>query len=137
MKIKNFLMSQHSSYRILASGLTWSDINTPASPDQRLTMLQILLSLAADSVIFLIITWYVEAVNPKTEGITQPFYFFLKPSYWFPSLAKKASEDDYLCTADYNEDNEHVEKNSGAKPTIRAVNLSKNYDASCFSCKVS
>lgn len=38
-------------------------------------MLQVMLVLIVDIFICVIITWYVEAVNPGDEGVPQPFYF--------------------------------------------------------------
>ncbi|GMR55705.1 hypothetical protein PMAYCL1PPCAC_25900, partial [Pristionchus mayeri] len=28
--------------------------------------------------------WYISAVHPGVHGVSQPWYFFCQPSYWFP-----------------------------------------------------
>ena len=39
--------------------------------------------LLADAVIYLLITWYVEAVFPGQYGIPRPWYFCFTRKYWF------------------------------------------------------
>ena len=39
--------------------------------------------LIFDTLIYFVITWYVEAVRPGQYGVARPFYFFLQPSYWY------------------------------------------------------
>ena len=60
-----------------AQGLQWSNINTPSSPDDKLTMIQLFVFLALDGFLFLLIALYVEQINPAGEGISQKPWFFL------------------------------------------------------------
>ena len=68
------LIAQHETQ---ASGMHWGDITTPPSPDESLTMLHLYVMLIVDAFIFMIITWYVEAVNPGGEGVPQKPWFFV------------------------------------------------------------
>ena len=49
----------------------------------RYNMLGCILMLMLDTVIYLLITWYVEAVFPGEFGMPRPWNFFLKKSYWW------------------------------------------------------
>ena len=39
--------------------------------------------LLVDSVLYGILTWYIEAVFPGEYGVPKPWYFFVTKSYWF------------------------------------------------------
>ncbi|CAD5222390.1 unnamed protein product [Bursaphelenchus xylophilus] len=122
-------LSMLAQYETQAHGMKWHQINTPPSPDQHFTMLQILMALLVDGFILMIITWYVEAVNPKSEGLTQKPYFFVLPSYWFPSLARKAPKNSEVNGIDNSRAN--VEAEPSYRPTIRVTGLTKIYNAGC------
>ncbi|XP_070581084.1 phospholipid-transporting ATPase ABCA3-like isoform X2 [Ptychodera flava] len=63
-------------------GVQWHNINSGISVDDNFTFLQVIIMLLADTVIYLLIAWYVEAVFPGDYGIPQPWYFPVMPSYW-------------------------------------------------------
>ncbi|EPY88960.1 ATP-binding cassette sub-family A member 3-like protein [Camelus ferus] len=54
--------------------------------------------LLLDSVLYGLVTWYVEAVLPGQFGVAQPWYFFIMPSYWCGHprtvLGKEEEDDD-------------------------------------------
>jgi len=49
--------------------------------------------LIIDFVIYFIAAIYLENVLPQASGVRKPFYYFLKPSYWFPSLFVRDSKE--------------------------------------------
>lgn len=57
------------------TGVQWNNLEKAAGVGDHLTMAQIILMLIVDSVICLLITWYVEAIFPGDEGVPQPWYF--------------------------------------------------------------
>ena len=57
------------------AGVQWSSLNQPASVDDDLTLLHVMLMLLLDTVLYGLVTWYVEAVFPGEFGIPQPWYF--------------------------------------------------------------
>ena len=59
------------------AGIQWDNIHKPVSVDDNFTFGQVFLMLIVDSIIHLLIMWYVEAVKPGTYGIPQPPYFFV------------------------------------------------------------
>ncbi|KAF6122835.1 hypothetical protein HJG60_000032 [Phyllostomus discolor] len=52
--------------------------------------------LLFDSVLYGLVTWYVEAIFPGQFGVPQPWYFFIMPSYWCvrPRRVLGKEEDD-------------------------------------------
>ncbi|XP_069503020.1 phospholipid-transporting ATPase ABCA3 [Ambystoma mexicanum] len=64
------------------TGIQWADLMKPVSVDDNFTFAHVLGMLLLDSVLYGLVTWYVEAVFPGEYGIPQPWYFFLTPSYW-------------------------------------------------------
>ncbi|KAI6215169.1 hypothetical protein M3Y94_00354100 [Aphelenchoides besseyi] len=70
-----------AQYETQSTGLHWSRIAIPSSPDDEITMLHIMVMLVVDASIFILITWYVEAINPNGDGVSQP--------PWFPFLGSK------------------------------------------------
>ena len=56
-------------------GVQWSNINSGVTVDDDFTMLHVILMLLVDSVLYGLITWYVEAVWPGEYGVPKPWYF--------------------------------------------------------------
>jgi len=56
-------------------GLQWSNINRSSTIDDNFTMLNTLIMLIVDIILYTAITWYFDAVLPGDFGTPQPFYF--------------------------------------------------------------
>lgn len=69
--------------------------------------------LIADTFIYAILVWYIEAINPGTYGIPRPWYFPLQLSYWFgPQAGVDCDELD--CMKRYRKVNANTEQNTAA-----------------------
>ncbi|KAF4015502.1 hypothetical protein G4228_007417 [Cervus hanglu yarkandensis] len=79
------------------TGIQWRDLLSPVNVDDDFTFGQVLGMLLLDSVLYGLVTWYVEAVLPGQFGVPQPWYFFILPSYWCgrPRTALGKEEEDY------------------------------------------
>lgn len=44
---------------------------------------------------YFIVALYFDNIFPENRGTSQPFYFFLKPSYWFKSCSRQALSSTY------------------------------------------
>ncbi|XP_058142595.1 phospholipid-transporting ATPase ABCA3 [Dasypus novemcinctus] len=64
------------------TGVQWRDLLSPVNVDDDFSLGQVLGMLLLDSVLYGLVTWYVEAVFPGQLGVPQPWYFFILPSYW-------------------------------------------------------
>ena len=65
----------HTLHSLSAAGVQWSTINQGSSVDDDFTMLHVILMLLFDSCLYLLVTWYVEAIRPGEYGVPQPWYF--------------------------------------------------------------
>lgn len=101
-------------------------------------MLQLLLMLVFDAIWIMIFTWYVEAVNPTGEGVSQKPWFFVLPSYWFPHRFNKKTELRADDTSFIGRTGSNIQRDSSRNSTIRIVNLSKVYGTNllkrCIGC---
>lgn len=55
---------------------------TPNTPDDTLSLGLVIVMLAIDSVIYLLIALYVEAVFPGEYGVPQKWYFPFTSAFW-------------------------------------------------------
>ncbi|XP_014676332.1 PREDICTED: LOW QUALITY PROTEIN: ATP-binding cassette sub-family A member 3-like [Priapulus caudatus] len=76
------------------TGVQWSNVAEPVSVDDSFTLLYVMLMMLVDSVIFWLLTWYIEAVFPGEFGVPQPWYFPFMPSYWCGTRQLDAADDD-------------------------------------------
>uniref|UniRef100_A0A5F9C9C6 ABC transporter domain-containing protein n=1 Tax=Oryctolagus cuniculus TaxID=9986 RepID=A0A5F9C9C6_RABIT len=72
-------------------GAKWHNFWTPASLEDNLVFGYLFGMLLLDAFLYGLVAWYVETVFPGRYGLPQPWYFFLKHSYWFgkPRIRRK------------------------------------------------
>jgi ATP-binding cassette, subfamily A (ABC1), member 3 len=135
------IISMHEGNNV---GLRWNNIAKTASPDDTMTIELIIIMFLIDTVIYFLVTWYVEAVFPGEYGVPQPWYFPLKRSYWFGKRYKSdelvRSVSDVSNGTSYHSvsspKSEFFEKEpSSLKCGIRIENLSKTFDNKTFAVK--
>ena len=73
-------------------GVQWNNLNTPVSVDDAMTFATVWVILVLDTVLYALLTWYIEAVFPGEFGIPQPWNFFMKASYWRGASATVSDE---------------------------------------------
>ncbi|KAK8753744.1 hypothetical protein OTU49_001413 [Cherax quadricarinatus] len=71
-----------SMFEGTGSGIQWNLLFTGVSPDDSFTLAHVFGMLILDSIIFSLLTWYIEAVWPGEFGVPQPWYFPFTRSYW-------------------------------------------------------
>uniref|UniRef100_A0A4X2KQT5 ABC transporter domain-containing protein n=1 Tax=Vombatus ursinus TaxID=29139 RepID=A0A4X2KQT5_VOMUR len=62
-------------------GIQWKHV-LKISMSEKFGFGEVLIMLLIDSILYGLVTWYVETVFPGRYGIPQPWYFFVMPSYW-------------------------------------------------------
>ncbi|CAK6444803.1 unnamed protein product [Pipistrellus nathusii] len=79
------------------TGIQWRDLLSPVNVDDDFCFGQVLGMLLLDSVLYGLVTWYVEAIFPGQFGVPQPWYFFVTPSYWcgHPQTVLGKEEEDH------------------------------------------
>ncbi|XP_055599142.1 phospholipid-transporting ATPase ABCA3-like [Uranotaenia lowii] len=73
------LMMRHEG---TTAGVQWSNLFSPVTVDDDLSVGATMMMLLADSVIYLLIALYVEKVLPGEFGVAQPWYFPFTVRYW-------------------------------------------------------
>lgn len=120
-------------YEEQAIGLQWSNVNSSPVPDDGFSMLQCMMLMLVDSIIYLILAWYIEAVFPGMYGIPRKWYFPLQKSYWLSQQANRAIIQQNLNINNEilelaHEDSEKFEKVSpNSKIGVSIKNLRKVY----------
>ncbi|XP_027629544.1 ATP-binding cassette sub-family A member 3-like isoform X2 [Tupaia chinensis] len=64
-------------------GVKWDNLWKSANIEDNLIFGYMLGMLLFDAFLYGLVTWYIETVFPGQYGVPQPWYFFLKRSYWF------------------------------------------------------
>jgi len=131
-------------------GIQWSNLSKTASPDDTLTIEHIIIMFFVDTIIYSLITWYVETVFPGEYGVTLPWYFPLKKSYWFENINDIEKSDNLELSAyenssfqTYHTDKTEIKSNAeyfekeptGLKSGIKITGLSKTFDKRKYAVK--
>ena len=84
-------------YEESGEGATWDNIWTSPllGTGDKYSLAGAIGMLLVDSVLYGILTWYIEAVFPGEYGVPKPWYFFITKSYWFgPHIGVSPSDSD-------------------------------------------
>ncbi|XP_037670546.1 ATP-binding cassette sub-family A member 3 isoform X2 [Choloepus didactylus] len=76
------------------TGIQWQELLSPVNVDDDFSFGQVLGMLLLDTVLYGLVTWYVEAVFPGQFGVPQPWYFFVLPSYWCGNPRTASGKED-------------------------------------------
>lgn len=121
-----------SRLELRQEGLTWANAASPVSADDNFNMAWVFLMLIVDSILYLAVAWYVNAVKPGQYGVPQPFYFPFLPSYWCESV-RCSSMKPGIQGEGYQEDpSAHEEVATDLSIGISIRNLTKIYSQSIF-----
>ncbi|KAG8175444.1 hypothetical protein JTE90_026867 [Oedothorax gibbosus] len=64
------------------TGMQWSNIGTPPTPNDKLSLGIVLVMLVISGIVSLVLTWYIENVLPGEYGVPEVWYFPFTPTYW-------------------------------------------------------
>ncbi|CAF2630332.1 unnamed protein product [Rotaria sp. Silwood2] len=73
----------------MARGIQWNNINKGAKPNDNFTFLYCMIMMLVDSILYMILTVYIENIFPGEYGIPQPWYYPFTKTYWCGYKAKK------------------------------------------------
>ncbi|XP_039280718.1 phospholipid-transporting ATPase ABCA1 isoform X2 [Nilaparvata lugens] len=74
--------SYFAFYEEQGTGAQWAEINSSPLYGDKFNLLYVIYLLLFDTCIYLLLTWYLEAVMPGLYGIPKPWYFPFTTSYW-------------------------------------------------------
>lgn len=127
-----------TQFEVSGSGMQWSLADTPAAYNGNFTFADTLAFLVADTVIYLLLAFYIEAVFPGEYGVPQPWNFFLTRAFWCgnrgPRRAAGGGATDAMemhGMSDGPGPSAAVMEPpaEGARAGIRFVNVTKQYDS--------
>ncbi|KAK4876910.1 hypothetical protein RN001_009416 [Aquatica leii] len=106
-------------------GIQWYNIWDTTSPDDNLTLGYLIIMLAIDTLIYLLIALYVEAIFPGSFGVPKVWYFPFTLSFWCKrSNVLEVEEEESLII----EENEFVEDGpSNVEVGIKIQHLGKSF----------
>jgi len=86
-------------------GVRWYDIYNTSSiwPIYRTLIFYFI-----DTILYLLIAWYLDSVLPVEYGVSQPWYFFLTPTYWLDRSLWQRKKDRIEINEKEEEDLKHV-----------------------------
>lgn len=123
-----FGCSYFARYEEDGIGINWSNFANSTISDDSFSLAHCMGMLILDSIIYGVLTWYIEAVFPGQYGVPKPWYFFITKSYWCGTIRACANPD---C----DEDRLYIScgANYEAEPTdlplgVSIRNLTKIYD---------
>lgn len=80
-------------FESIGKGLQWSNMLSPVTIDDSLTMGHILLMMLVSSVLYLFIALYVEKIFPGSYGVALKWYFPFTKDFWWPTKYYSNIED--------------------------------------------
>ncbi|XP_074138830.1 phospholipid-transporting ATPase ABCA3-like isoform X3 [Sminthopsis crassicaudata] len=109
------------------SGVQWKHVSK-ISMFEKFGFGEVLIMLLIDSILYGLVTWYVEAVFPGQYGIPQPWYFFIKPSYWSGKPRKATKKEEIKNDFNTSQKNRYVQDEPiDLVAGVRIHNLSKEF----------
>ncbi|KAI8512473.1 ATP-binding cassette sub- A member 2 [Branchiostoma belcheri] len=70
-------------YEESGTGIQWDNfLQSPVEGDA-FNLCRVMVMLVVDSIVYCLLTWYIEAVHPGSYGLPRPWYFPFQKSYWF------------------------------------------------------
>ncbi|KAL3853296.1 hypothetical protein ACJMK2_016847 [Sinanodonta woodiana] len=113
-------------YEGTGDGAQWNNFHKPGTVDDNFSLLNAMGMLLLDTVLYMLIAWYVDNVHPGEYGVAQPFYFPFMPSYW---CGRKIKDMDYeSSTANSGQSSEFFERDPpGLTPGISIRHLKKEF----------
>lgn len=64
------------------AGVQWSNVNQGVTIDESFTFAHVLVMLVLDSILYGLLTWYIEGIFPGEYGIPKKWYFPFSKKYW-------------------------------------------------------
>lgn len=113
-----------TQYETAGVGIQWSNLFTPVSPDDDLTLGSIMIVMIVASALQMLIALYVEKIKPGEFGVPEKFYFPFTKKFWTGSFKTKDSEEDLFHKNNSNFESEPNGKIAG----IQVRGLKKVYD---------
>ncbi|XP_033642721.1 ATP-binding cassette sub-family A member 2-like isoform X2 [Asterias rubens] len=84
-------------YEENGEGVQWNNIDRSPVEHDSFNLLQVIIMMLVDIVIYCLLAWYIEGVHPGSYGLPRPWYFPLQHSYWF---GHRHGDQEHTCCFD-------------------------------------
>lgn len=112
-------------YEGTGEGAQWNNFYKPGTIDDNFSLLDAMIMLVVDTIIYMVIAWYVDNINPGDAGVAQPPWFPFLPSFWCGS---KVQDSSYESDQDHMQVGNTFERDpAGAKTGISIRHLKKSF----------
>ncbi|KAK7488493.1 hypothetical protein BaRGS_00020278 [Batillaria attramentaria] len=122
-----------SRYEEQAIGSQWSNIGESPVPSDTFNLEWCIFMMLVDALLYLVLTWYIEAVFPGQYGIPRKWYFPCQRSYWCDTTRRGENirgHDTEFSLGDVYRDNPNMEVEPRDRPVGVAIrNLRKVYSS--------
>ena len=82
-----------AAFELQNIGVTWSTFYTkPFASRDGFTFNSVCLIMLFDSVVYMLLVWYIEGIKPGEFGIPRRWYFPVQPSYWLGEDLKRRNK---------------------------------------------
>ncbi|KAG8226833.1 hypothetical protein J437_LFUL007090, partial [Ladona fulva] len=88
-----FGCSYFAHYEEMGTGIQWNNIDSSPLLGDHYSLIGCAGMFIVDSVLYSLLTWYIETVFPGQYGIPKPWYFPFMKSYWFGSTVGPIDEN--------------------------------------------
>jgi ATP-binding cassette, subfamily A (ABC1), member 3 len=102
-------------YESAQIGVQWSNLFTPVTPDDDMTLGYIMIVLFIAFILQFLIALYVEKINPGDYGMPEPWYFPFSPKFWCSSKTSSTDINNFPIKTSPNFESEPMDKKAGIK----------------------
>lgn len=114
-------------YEGTGEGIKWNNIGEFATEDENFKMSDVFIMLIIDSVLYGLITWYVDNVYPGEYGLPKPWYFCFTRWYWCGGSQNLSYVDDGEDFESQVNPEMFEPVNTEIEPGVRIKNLKKQF----------
>ncbi|CAF3444208.1 unnamed protein product [Rotaria sp. Silwood1] len=118
-------------YEGMAQGIQWNNIHKGAKPNDNFTFLYCMIMMLVDSILYMLLTVYIENVFPGEYGIPQPWYYPFTKTYWCGYDAKNNRQRENELKENQTDTNTNIENDNDNIPQseigVDIQHLSKYY----------
>jgi len=120
--------SYFANFEQNGKGAHWTNVAVSPLDGDDYSLLGCIGMMLADSLLYLLLTWYIEAVFPGQYGVPKKWYFMFQVSYWCPGRAGRDAVSNGKCVEPIDGDADLMEDEpNDLRVGVSIRNLSKIY----------
>ena len=89
-----FACSYFAYFEQQGTGVQFDNINTSPNYNDDYSLLEVIMMMYLDAVLYLLLALYIEQVFPGTYGVPKKFYFLFQKSYWLGQRVARSTTNE-------------------------------------------